>query len=152
MLIALVQNNLVVGLYQPSDDLEHQAVAKLFEAAVDVTDMHPTPQIGWIFNGNQLLQSDGSQPIDWRISKFAFRSRFTMAEMTGIFTAAQSNMTVQVLMQNQALVNFVDLSRSDTQAGVMALVAFGLITSARATAILTTPPAAIELQFPSGGN
>jgi hypothetical protein len=69
MIIALVQNDTVVGLYSPSSDEELASVSSLFEAAVDVTNQVPAPQIGWLLIGNQLRLSDGSTPVDWRISK-----------------------------------------------------------------------------------
>lgn len=140
MLIALVQNNLVVGVYQPTDEIEHAYVARVFQAAIDVTDMYPVPQIGWHFDGLNLTQQDGSAAIDWRITKLAFRSRFTLAELVGIQNAGTTNPVVAVLQQNLSVSTYIELSRPDTIAGVQYLVSQNLLTSQRANAILTTVP------------
>jgi hypothetical protein len=53
-----------------------------------------------------------------------------------------------MLRVNQAdlsVATFVDLSRSDTRAGVQLLEQYGIIGAGRATTILDTPPTSIEL-------
>jgi hypothetical protein len=128
------------------DSSEYQQYASSCQLAIDITDLIPQPQTGWIFNGSQLI-SNGVN--NWQITKLAFRERFTAAELIGIIAAsAQQNtegFTLQMIMQNQALATYVDLSRTDTVAGVEVLVSFGLLTSDRANQILTTVPTTTEL-------
>jgi hypothetical protein len=66
--------------------------------------------------------------------------------MLGILNYVGTNPSslVALLMQRLGLATFIDLSRSDTQAGIGALAAFGLLTSARVTEIISTPPTATE--------
>ena len=152
MLLALVQNNVVCGIYQPVDDADNVKISSQFQNAIDITNVYPQPQIGWLFNGNQLLDPLGNQPVDWRITKLAFRERFTTAELLGILAASQvagtEGLILQMMLQNQSLATFIDLSRSDTQAGVAQLVTFGLLTSGRAYTILNTPPVSTEKYQP----
>lgn len=150
MLFALVREGKVVGIYKPGSDDEYQRVAAVFEASVDITDLYPQPAVGWYFDGVNLTQQDATKAVDWRISKYAFNARMTMAEMTAILSAANTNFTVGALLHNQSVANYIDLSWPQTSAAVGLLVALGLLTGPRATQILTTPPVSTELQFPPG--
>lgn len=143
MIVALVQNNVCVGT-PTIDPTQYQTLASMFQIVIDITNLDPQPQYGWVYTGNAL----SSYPPTWIITKLALRNRFTLAEMTAILSAAQINYTLQAIQGNQAVATFIDLSRSDTQAGVMYLVSLGLITAARANTILTTPPVASEMPLP----
>lgn len=81
------------------------------------------------------------------ITKLAFRNRFTQAEKVALEIASLDNpaATMQARAQaaairvNQADVlsaSFIDLSRADTRAGVLALEAGGLLAPGRALEIL----------------
>lgn len=72
-----------------------------------------------------------------RITRLAFRNRFTFAEKVAIETAAESDATVRVLLKDQEAATFIDLARIDTQQGVQLLVSKSLITAQRATEILS---------------
>jgi hypothetical protein len=147
-LCALVRGGVVIGLYAPSDDNDYTLMAKQFDFAIDVSGMVPQPQIGWIFDGQQLLQTNGSLPVDWRITKLAFRLRFTTNELVGIIQASATNFVIQMLLSNQSVANYIDLSLSTTLASVEVLVAYGLLTSQRMTQIMTTIPAFAEMAYP----
>jgi hypothetical protein len=77
------------------------------------------------------------------------RQRFTMAELMGILAAGNGTssqaLAVQVLIGNLQVATYIDLTLPNLQAGIWMLVAFGLITSDRATTILTTVPAPSEV-------
>jgi len=79
------------------------------------------------------------------ITKLAFRERFTTSELLGVYTAIPTYPLLQIMIDNQAVSTFIDLSRSDTISGVDYLVSIGLLTLTRATTILTTPPSAMEI-------
>lgn len=94
------------------------------------------------------------QPI--KITKLAFRNRFTQAEKVGIEIASlddpaaamQSRAAAASLRSNQADIaaaSHIDLNYQDTRTGVGALEAYGLIAAGRATAILDTPPNESEM-------
>jgi len=92
----------------------------------------------------------------WKITKLAFRNRFTSNEKIAIEIAGLDN--PQASMQARGLAaslrasqadltvaTFIDLKRPDTRAGVQQLEAFGLLGTGRALIILDTPPTEDEL-------
>lgn len=141
-LYALISgNNSVTGLIQAEDDSHVGLFASIYSQVIDVSDVQPTPQIGWSFDGTNIVGTSASK----RITILAMRQRFTVSEMLAIMTAAETTQIVRYLMKNLELATFVDLSRSDTQAGIGVLVSYGLITQERANIILTAPPALHEV-------
>jgi hypothetical protein len=91
-----------------------------------------------------------------RITKLAFRNRFTQAEKVAIEIAALDNpaASMQVRAQSAALrssqldvqaAQFIDLTRADTRAGVQMLETAGLLAAGRAAVILDTPPTETEV-------
>lgn len=78
-----------------------------------------------------------SSPENNRITRLAFRNRFTFAEKVAIETAAENDAAVRVLLKDQEAATFIDLARQDTQQGVHLLVSKSLITAARAAEILS---------------
>ena len=80
-----------------------------------------------------------------KITRLAFRQRFTIAEKVGIETAAETDITVRVMMKDQDAATYIDLSRQDTIDGVNYLVSQGLLTQDRADEILNAPVQPVEL-------
>ena len=89
-------------------------------------------------------------PPDTRITKLAFRNRFTSAEKIAIEFACLDDPAAPMpqrlqsaaLRANQAdlaAATFVDLLRPDTRAGVQMLEAAGLLAAGRALEILDAP-------------
>ena len=72
-----------------------------------------------------------------RITRLAFRNRFTFAEKVAIETAAETDAALRVLLKDQEAATFIDFSRQDTQQGVQLLVSKNLITASRAAEILS---------------
>ena len=98
------------------------------------------------FTGNQWVMANyveppayAPEPINYgtRVTRLAFRNRFTGTEKVNLYTAATSNAALRVYLDDLAAATFVDLTRADTIASVNALATAGVITGARATAILT---------------
>lgn len=85
---------------------------------------------------------------DFRITRFAFISRFTDAEAAAIDVASQGVLTqATTLRRFQSKINaamWVDLANAETQAGVKFLESSGLIAAGRAAIILTAPIQAAE--------
>ncbi len=79
------------------------------------------------------------------ITPLALLERFLPAEEDAIRNAQPSSVQIQGLMDRIHLASFIDLTAPSTQAGINALVTAGILTAARAAAILTTPAAWIEL-------
>lgn len=87
---------------------------------------------------------------DTRITRLAFRNRFTSAEKMALEMAALDDPTAPMAQRQQAAAirvhladvaasTFVDLARADTRAGVQALEAGGLLGAGRALQILDSP-------------
>jgi hypothetical protein len=102
------------------------------------------------------ISSNGAMASQTKITVLAFRNRFTQTEKVTIDMASIDNpaasmpqrqlaASLRVMNADLAVASFVDLSRADTRAGVQQLETFGIIGTGRATAILDTPPTAIEL-------
>lgn len=114
-----------------------------------------------IVNGSvvgQRLVSDAAtpeSPEDRRVTRLAFRNRFSQAELVTMEMAALDNPAgtssqrqaaagLRVMLANVAAATFIDLSRADTRAGVQQLEAAGIIGAGRAAAILDGPIAETE--------
>jgi hypothetical protein len=74
------------------------------------------------------------------ISALAFRQLFTSAERLAITTAAQSSAPLREFMDDESAAGEVSLSDPEVSAGIAALVAAGVLTQDRATAILAGSP------------
>lgn len=70
------------------------------------------------------------------LTKLAFMNRFTMEELAGIYTAAKSEVMVEVFLDKLKLAEDVDISDANTQLGIQRLVASGLLGAERAAEIL----------------
>lgn len=127
-----------------------------FPHAIDVTDHDPAPGLGWTrVDGTFVPPAPTSQPpppapADRRITRLAFRNRFTQAELVAIEIAAIDDPTAPMSARQQAAAirvmqrqvdnaNFIDLDRADTRAGVQQLEAAGLLAAGRAAEILDGP-------------
>ena len=106
-----------------------------------------------------LLPIDAAEPTDARITRLAFRNRFTQAEQVALELAALDNPAASTAQRQQAAAlrsylkdldaaTFVDLERPDTVAGVQSLGAAGLLAEGRAAVILTAPIEAHERPLP----
>lgn len=144
MIYALIKANVVVSV-EALDSATATALQAQY-TVMDITNISPPPQVGWTLSGGVL---SGPPPVQsWIITRYAFRLRFTMDEMVGIYSAADnlpSGYPVKVLMDNLGEAMFVDLQNSNTALGMGLLEEYGLITTDRTTAILTTPPTSDEL-------
>lgn len=147
MLLALIGNDsTVVGIVTATSDADIQSYAEKNAAIVDVTNVSPVPQVGWFYDGHTI---SGTAPI-LRITRLALLNRFTNNEMMAILAYADNTgapycYAIRMILQKQTVATYIDLTRSDTIAGMGVLVAAGLLTSDRMNTILTTPPTAAEL-------
>ena len=97
-----------------------------------------------------LLVAQARAVADNRITRLAFRNRFTLAEKTMLELAAldspsapmpqrQQSAMLRAYLADVAASSFIDLQRADTRAGVQMLEQAGLIAAGRALQILDTP-------------
>ena len=96
---------------------------------------------------------------DTRITRLAFRNRFTGAEKMALEMAALDDPTAPMAQRQQAAAirvhladvavsTFIDLAAQDTRAGVLALEAGGLLTEGRVLEILDAPVQPHERPLP----
>lgn len=146
-LYALISaDNVVSGIVETPSEAQLQMLTSLYGQAIDITDVQPFPQIGWSFDGQQIVGTSASK----KITKLAMRQRFTVNEMIAIMNAAADpqKIIIRYLMENLQVATFVDLARPDTQAGLAVLRDYGLITTERMNTILSTPPSPLEVYQP----
>lgn len=90
---------------------------------------------------------DAAEPTDTRITRLAFRNRFTTAEKVALELAALDNPSATMAQRQQSAAlrahlkdldaaSWVDLTRPETAAALQMLEASGLIDEGRAAAIL----------------
>lgn len=97
-------------------------------------------QIGNLWDGSTFSAPEEVTPVQrTTITRLAFRNRFTPAEKVALYTAAKENIQIQIYLDDVNSATFVDLSRTDTREGVIALENAGLIGSGRALEILDSP-------------
>lgn len=124
---AIIDNGIVTNIVAAEDPMDagwiHNPPAKA--------------SIGWGYDGSKFIEPDKKAPASVKITKLAFRNRFTFAEKVAIETAAESDPTVRVLLKDQEAATFIDLARLDTQQGVQLLASKNLITTERAEAVLS---------------
>jgi len=115
-------------------------------------------QVGWSYDGLNVIAPPpppSPPPPSFKITKLAFRNRFLRTEKIGLELAALDDPTAPMQLRQRAAAiradladqrdaTYIDLSRDDTRAGVMALEALGLIGPGRAAEILDSPIQDIE--------
>ena len=103
-----------------------------------VVDLHPTVTDEQLLESIALASTEQAavQATVAPLSKLAFMERFTLEEMAGIYTAAKTNVVVEIFLDKMKLAEFIDITDANTIAGVNALVSAGLLTEARAAEIL----------------
>lgn len=117
------------------------------------------PPEGYSFEGTTSNPNYLSTPTtnnSCRITKLAFRNRFTQQEKIAIDLQSIDRSTdteqlkifratLRVLLEDLRNSTYIDLSRADTRAGVIALETYGLLGVGRVSIILDTTPTDIEL-------
>ena len=121
-----------------------------FPTAIDVTDLSPRPGPRWTYNGEEFAPPVVVAEQSRRITRLAFRNRFTQAELVALEIASLDNpaadmavrqqaASLRVMNANLATATFIDRARADTRGGVQQLEAGGLLAAGRALEILDAP-------------
>ena len=116
--------------------------------------------IGWQYIGGEFIAPtpagpEPEIPPNRRITRLAFRNRFTQAELVALEIAGlddpsapmqqrQQAAAIRVMQRQVGEATFIDLDRPDTRAGVQQLEVGGLIASGRALEILDAPVQPME--------
>lgn len=61
---ALIRNGYVIEI-KPLTQEEYHLLIKLYDNIVDITNMNPSPEIGWVLRGNQIIEL----PIKEKLAK-----------------------------------------------------------------------------------
>lgn len=80
-----------------------------------------------------------------KITKLAFRNRFTPAEKLSIETASSNSPAVRVLLKDLDAATFIELTRRDLKEALDILVIEDLLTEQRLSEILSTDIAQHEI-------
>lgn len=116
--------------------------------------------VDWVVLPERPPLPEPPQPVvDSRITRLAFRNRFTPTEKAALELAALDDPAAPMPQRQQAAAlranqadlaaaTFVDLARPDTRAGVMQLETLGLLAAGRALQILDAPIDAHERPTP----
>lgn len=120
----------------------------------------PTESVGYPFATHDHTEWFPDNPVvppaPAKITKLAFRERFTSSEKitielasidvpNGTMDARAAAAQMRVWLEDIDAAQFIDLRYQPTRDGVQALEAYGLIGTGRAAAILDTEPTADEV-------
>jgi len=64
MKFALVLNNLVVRIVEAEAESEINGLLHRYQAALDITEATPEPQVGWVFENNELVAATSEYTPD----------------------------------------------------------------------------------------
>ena len=142
MQYAIIENNIIVNVAEADAPL-----------ADNWEPLQADASIGWTRTGaGQPFEAPAVESVaqDTRITRLAFRNRFTKAEKVMLELAAlddpaapmaqrQQSAAIRVYLADVAASSFIDLADPGTRAGVQALEAGGLLAAGRATVILNAP-------------
>lgn len=110
---------------------------------IDLTGIDPQPGPGWSYSGGVFVPPPpppAPPPLPNIITKVAMLTRrLTTAEFVGILTAAKTDPAIEAWKYVFDAATVVDLDGQNTKDGIALLVSRGLLTPARAEAILTDP-------------
>lgn len=83
-------------------------------------------------DGTTLSPRPPAEPVEAPImTVLQFRDRYTLAEKTGIYTAAESDPMIRVILDDLNNAEFVDITDQDTIDGVDYLISSGVIDASR---------------------
>lgn len=151
MQYAIIENNIIVNVAEADAPL-----------ADNWEPLQADAGIGWTRTGaGQPFEAPAVESVaqDTRITRLAFRNRFTQAEKvmlelaglddpTAPLAQRQQAATIRAYLSDVAAATLIDLGRADTRAGVQALEAGGLLAPGRALQILDAPVQAHERSLP----
>lgn len=110
---------------------------------IDLTNVDPQPGLGWSYSEGVFTPPPAPAappPLPNVITKVSMLTRrLTTAEFVGILTAAKTDPAIEAWKYVFDAASQVDLDSQNTKDGMALLVAKGLLTQARADAILTAP-------------
>ena len=145
MNVLLIQNGVVQNVICADSVARAQQFYPTFTCVEQPAGVGP----GYTTTDNVTFTAPVPVVASWKITKFAMLNRLQPGEIVAINTTRQGTgapaAQMESLWQYLSTANYIDLQAPTTQALVEQLVNAGVLTAARASAILTTPPAQSEL-------
>lgn len=106
---------------------------KVVDAYPDKTDEEVLAAIA----EQQAAQEQSTEPSSPRVlTKLQFLNRFTNEELAAVYTAAKTNVLIEVFMDKLKLAQEINLDDPQTVGGLQALAAAGLLSEARVQEVL----------------
>lgn len=124
---AFIENGTVIGVVE---------TPKTIATSADVIDILGNDiEVGQTWDGTTFGPTP-SPALRMRVSQREFRELFTMPEKQALYTAAKSNVDIEIFLDDLKAVEYVDLDFQQTIDSVNALETAGLIDPGRAAEIL----------------
>lgn len=137
---AQIVNQLVHGIY------EYEVLPEFAPNIVMIELPEGSPvQPGWLYDGEEFTEPQLIPDVSptTKVTRLAFLSRFTDEEAVALDLASIGTTveaaTLRRYLSKVNAANFIDLSRDDTRAGVLALEQIGILGGGRALEILDAP-------------
>ena len=126
--VTIDENNKVVGVC--TGIFEHPPS----EPNLLIVDSPLTMRVGDLYNGDGTFTHVPHQRTE--LTVLEFRSQFTMAEKQAMYTAANTDMMVKMILDDLAVASYVETTDQNTIDSVNYLASSGVITAARAAEVL----------------
>lgn len=151
MKYARIVNEIAINVIDVSpENIFPKEMAATFELVPDDVIEYSRRVNGIWYPPSPISQSLKRPPKKRHITRLSFRNRFTPQEKVMIELAAvddpsktmqqrQLSASLRVYLADVNAASFIDLERSDTRAGVIALETYGMLAAGRAMIILDTP-------------
>ena len=99
-----------------------------------IVDSPVTARVGDTYNGDGTFTHVPRQRTE--LTVLEFRNQFVLAEKQALYTAANTDMMVKMILDDLAAASYVETTDQTTVDSVNYLVSVGVITAARATEVL----------------
>lgn len=124
---ALSDNNVVIGISQLGEEISSPKLIPILEFDYSL--------LNKIYVNGEFIQN--TEPVIRTIvSKLEYMNRFSDSELELIYTAAKTNIQVEVWLEKFKLAQQIDLTDPRIRSGLLALESAGLIAQGRSDEIL----------------
>jgi hypothetical protein len=138
--LAQLQDNTVINVVLCDEQYTYE-----FPGYIRVDNLKPEPGIGWTYSNGTFTPPPPTTPPPVTVfTKFQFRSKFTLPELLSIDNSgfnpvldATTKATLNTIQKNFDAAENIDITNPATIQGIQYLVSVGLLTTERATEILT---------------
>ena len=126
--LCLDQNDIVAGIMVTEYQMIHNE--RILWDVADYT------LIGKLYNRNDNTFSDAPVIVDNTCTRLEFRQKFTLNELSAIYEARNTDIVINIFLDDLSVSEFIDMNDPDTQNGLGYLYNSGYITYERMLEIL----------------